>query len=105
TYSLPAHTLPSARGQGEPLTGRCSPPEGASFVAVLLGDAEDLHVLASDAGYGFLVSLGDLYSRHRAGKVVLTLPEGARVLTPVAVKDSETTVLAVASSTGRLLVF
>ena len=50
TYSLPAHTLPSARGQGEPLTGRFSPPEGASFVAVLLGDADDLYVLASDAG-------------------------------------------------------
>ena len=105
TYALPAHTLPSARGQGEPLTGRFSPPEGASFVAVLLGDADDFYLLASDAGYGFLVSLGDLYARHRAGKVVLTLPEGARVLPPLAVRDIETTVLALASSSGRLLVF
>jgi topoisomerase-4 subunit A len=105
TYALPAHTLPSARGQGEPLTGRLSPPEGASFVAVMLGDAEDLYLLASDAGYGFVVSLGDLYARQRAGKVVLTLPEGARVLPPVAVRDTETAVLATASSTGRLLLF
>ena len=105
TYALPAHTLPSARGQGEPLTGRLSPPEGASFIAVMLGDAEDLCLLASDAGYGFVVSLGDLYARQRAGKVVLTLPEGARVLPPVAVRDIETAVLATTSSTGRLLLF
>jgi len=105
TYTLPAHTLPSARGQGEPLTGRFSPPEGASFVAVMLGDADDLYVMASDAGYGFLVSLGELYARHRDGRAVLSLPEGAHVLPPVAVKDVETAVLAVASSTGRLLIF
>ncbi len=80
TYALPAHTLPSARGQGEPLTGRFSPPEGASFVAVLIGDAEDLYILASDAGYGFLASLGDLQARNRAGKVVLTLPDGGTCL-------------------------
>ena len=104
-YALPAHTLPSARGQGEPLTGRFSPPEGASFVAVLIGDADDLYMLASDAGYGFLASLGDLHARNRAGKVVLTLPEGGRVLPPVAVKDVETTLLVVASSAGRLLLF
>ena len=105
TYALPAHTLPSARGQGEPLTGRFSPPEGASFVAVLIGDAEDLYILASDAGYGFLASLGDLQARNRAGKVVLTLPDGGRVLPPVVVKDVETTVLVAASSVGRLLLF
>src|SRR4030095_15922617 len=63
TYALPAHPLPSARGQGEPLTGRLSPPEGASCIAVMLGDAEDLYLLASDASYGFVVSLGDLYAR------------------------------------------
>jgi topoisomerase-4 subunit A len=105
TYALPAHTLPSARGQGEPLTGRFSPPAGASFVAVLIGDAADLYLLASDAGYGFVVTLGDLQARNRAGKVVLTLPERACVLPPVAVKDVETTVLVAASSAGRLLLF
>src|SRR5262249_43292769 len=59
----------------------------------------------SDAGYGFVVSLGDLYARQRAGKVVLTLPERARVLPPVAVQDVGATVLALASSAGRLLLF
>lgn len=105
TYALPAHTLPSARGQGEPLTGRLSPPEGASFVSVIMGDPDDLYILASDAGYGFVVALKELYTRQKAGKVVLTLPERARVLPPVAVKDPSTEVLAVASSTGRLLLF
>jgi topoisomerase-4 subunit A len=105
TYSLPAHTLPSARGQGEPLTGRFSPPEGASFVAAISGEPDEVYVLASDAGYGFLVALSELYSRHRAGKVVLTLPEGARVLPPLAVHDFENSALALASSSGRLLLF
>src|SRR6185312_16088911 len=62
-YSLPAHTLPSARGQGEPLSGRLDPPDGARFVGVLIGEPEDLWLLASDAGYGFTVRLKELYSR------------------------------------------
>lgn len=105
TYALPAHTLPSARGQGEPLTGRLSPPDGAAFISVLLGDPDDLYVLASDAGYGFIVALKELYTRQKAGKVVLTLPERARVLPPVTVREPDTEMLAVASSTGRLLLF
>jgi topoisomerase-4 subunit A len=105
TYALPAHTLPSARGQGEPLTGRLSPPDGASFVGVMLGNAEDLYILASDAGYGFVVALGDLYARNKAGKVVLTLPQGGQVMAPVSVQDGTSDALAVSSSAGRLLIF
>jgi topoisomerase-4 subunit A len=71
----------------------------------MLGDADDLYVMASDAGYGFVVALGELYTRHRDGKAVLTLPEGGRVLPPVAVKDPQTTVLVVVSNHGRLLTF
>ena len=56
-YSVPAHTLPSARGQGEPLSGYFNPPDGASFRAVLIGQPEDRWVLASTAGYGFVVKL------------------------------------------------
>ena len=82
SYALPAHTLPSARGQGEPLTGRLSPPDGASFVGVVLGDAADRYVVASDAGYGFVTTLEDLQSRQRIGKSVLTLPRNSRVLPP-----------------------
>ena len=88
-YSLPAHTLPSARGQGEPLSGRLDPPDGAKFAGVAIGEPQDLWLLASDAGYGFTVRLGELHSRNRAGKAVLKLTEGALVLPPVPVVDGE----------------
>ena len=78
-YSLPAHALPSARGQGEPLSGRLDPPDGATFPGVLIGDPEERWVLASSAGYGFVVKLEDLHSRNRAGKAVLKVPEGSSV--------------------------
>ena len=81
SYSLPAHTLPSARGQGEPLTGRLDPPKGAAFVAVLGETPETRILLASDAGYGFVARMEDLYAKPKAGKAVLTLPAGAAVLT------------------------
>ena len=107
TYSVPAHTLPSARGQGEPLSGQLSPPDGASFVGLMLGNADDLYVLASDLGYGFIAALEDLYTRQRAGKVVLTLLQGSHVLPPVPVQTSAGAAdrLAVVTNTGRLLVF
>jgi topoisomerase-4 subunit A len=107
TYSVPAHTLPSARGQGEPLTGQLSPPDGAAFVGLMLGSADDLYVLASDLGYGFIAALDDLYTRQRAGKVVLTLPPGGHVLPPVPVHTGAGAAdrLAVVTNTGRLLVF
>ncbi len=84
-YSLPAHTLPSARGQGEPLSGRLDPPDGARFVGVLLGEPEDLWLLVTDAGYGFSVRLKELHSRNRGGKAVLKLTAGALVLPPAAI--------------------
>jgi topoisomerase-4 subunit A len=84
-YSLPAHSLPSARGQGEPLSGRLDPPDGARFAGVLLGEPEDLWLIVTDAGYGFSVRLKELHSRNRAGKAVLKLTSGAQVLPPVAI--------------------
>ncbi|WP_058555851.1 DNA topoisomerase IV subunit A [Thiohalocapsa sp. ML1] len=105
SYSLPAHTLPSARGQGEPLTGRLEPPPGASFVAVLGGEPDGRWLLASDAGYGFVCTLADLIAKPRAGKAVLTLPTGARVLRPVPVPGSTADLVVVATSTGHLLAF
>lgn len=103
-YSLPAHTLPSARSQGEPLSGRLKPPDGASFRAVLIGTNDDRWVLASSTGYGFVVKLQDLHSRNKAGKVALTLPKGATVV-PAARIHEEDEYLAVVSSDGRFLVF
>jgi topoisomerase IV subunit A len=107
TYALPAHTLPSARGQGEPLTGRLSPPDGTSFVGVMMGQADDLYILATDAGYGFIATLNDLYTRQRAGKVTLTLSPESHVMPPIPVfhPDGPPDRVAVVSTTGRLLVF
>ena len=103
SYSLPAHGLPSARGQGEPLTGRVSPPPGATFASVILGNPEDLYLIASDAGYGFVVKMEELYAKNKNGKTVLTLPEGARVLPPVLIKQVDTDRVAAITNTGHLL--
>ncbi len=105
SYSLPANSLPSARTQGEPLTGRLEPPQGVNFIAVLAGEPEQRYLLASDAGYGFVVKLQELYAKNKAGKLVLTLPEGARVLPPVPVSDLEQDRLMAVSSDGYLLLF
>jgi topoisomerase-4 subunit A len=105
TYSLPAHGLPSARGQGEPLSSHLAPAPGATFLAVLMGSDEDLYLMSTSAGYGFIVKLGDLQSRQRAGKAVVTVPEGAKVLPPVRVTSLETDLLAAATDSGRLLLF
>jgi topoisomerase-4 subunit A len=104
TYTLPAHSLPSARGQGEPLSGRLNPPDGARFAGVLLGEAEDLWLLASDAGYGFTARFKDLVTDRRAGKTVLNVPEAALVLPPALVPGPDALVAAV-SNEGKLLAF
>ncbi len=103
-YTVPAHTLPSARGQGEPLSGRIKPPDGATFEGVMIGDPDDLQLLATDAGYGFLARLGDLVSKTRAGRSVLSIPPGARVLCPCPVEDLDTARVAAATTQGHLLV-
>jgi topoisomerase-4 subunit A len=103
-YSLPAHTLPSARGQGEPLSGRLDPPDGHAGKARAIGDPQDRWLLASDAGYGFIARLEALHTRLRAGKAVLNLTPNARVLVPVPVPAPEAHIAAV-NSEGRLLVF
>ncbi len=105
SYSTATHTLPSARGQGEPLTGRLDPPKGAHFIAVLGGDAERRVLLASDAGYGFVARLESLLAKPKAGKAVLTLPSGARVLPPQPIADLASERVAVATNAGHLLVF
>jgi topoisomerase IV subunit A len=88
SYTLATHSLPSARGQGEPLTGRLTPPEGAQFLHVLLGEAETQFLLASDAGYGFIAKLEDLYTKNKAGKAIITLPTDSNLLTPIPILSS-----------------
>ncbi len=104
SYSLLAHTLPSARGQGEPLTGRFAPPDGAQFVAVLGGNPEQCWLLASDAGYGFIVQGRQLLANKKSGKALLTLPKGARVINPSPVQDLHTDRVVAVTSDGRMLV-
>ena len=105
TYALPAHTLPSARGQGEPLTGRLNPPSGATFPGVALGSARAAVILASSAGHGFVARLEDLVSRNKAGKVALNPANGALVLPPTPVRAPDADLLAAVTTAGRLLVF
>ena len=103
-YTLATHNLPSARGQGEPLTGRINPPSGAGFNGLLMGESGQRCLLASDAGYGFVTTLGELYTKNRSGRAALTLPAGAEVVAPVEIPEGGAWVAA-ASNEGRLLLF
>jgi topoisomerase-4 subunit A len=104
-YSVMAHTLPSARGQGEPLSSRFKPPDGSEFCGAMIGDPEQKYLLASDAGYGFIAKLEDLVTRNKAGKAILRVPSGGKAVVPAPVpKDTECLIAAV-SSIGRLLMF
>jgi topoisomerase-4 subunit A len=103
-YSLVAHSLPSARGLGEPLSSRVDPPDGAKWRGVMIGEPEDLWLVASDAGYGFTVRLKEAYASKKAGKTLLNLPDGALVLPPAPVPGDDALV-AVTSEGGKLLVF
>jgi topoisomerase-4 subunit A len=104
TYSLPAHSLPSARGQGEPLTGRLNPTANAQFISVMMGETQEVYLLASDAGYGFTVHLEELYAKNRAGKAALSLPNGAKPLPPRRATEKETDLIAAVTNTGHLLI-
>ncbi len=107
-YSLPAHSLASARGQGEPLSGRLNPPAGAVFCGVMTGDETSRWLVASDAGYGFFVQLGQLHSRNRAGKALIRVPDQGKVLVPAPHYGEQfpgNALVAAVSSIGRLLLF
>jgi topoisomerase-4 subunit A len=104
TYTLPAHKLPSARGHGEPLSSSLNPPPGATWSGVVMGDPEDLYLLSSDAGYGFVAKLGDLITDRKAGKAVLKVPKGAKALPPQRVADYANDWLATATNKGNILV-
>ncbi len=105
TYSLAAHKLPSARGQGDPASSYFNPPAGASFAGVMMGQGQELYLLASDAGYGFVARLEELYAKNKAGKAVLKVPKGAKVLPPQRVASHAEDWVAAVTSQGRLLTF
>lgn len=103
-YNQAVHGLPSARGQGEPLTGHLKPPAGAMFTNVIAAGNDERVMLASSAGYGFITKLSDLHTKNKAGKALLTLPQGAKILSP-ALFDGDEGLVAIVSKQGRLLIF
>jgi topoisomerase-4 subunit A len=105
SYSTPAHTLPSARGNGEPLTGRFTPPAGARFDAVAIADPATKLVIASDRGYGFVTRFEALIANKKAGKQLISVEKDARVLAPALVADSARDRIVVATTAGHLLMF
>lgn len=105
SYALAAHTLPSARGQGEPATGRLNAPSGATFCGLLMGDDEQRVLLATDAGYGFVAKMADLYTKNRSGKALISIPKGGQILPPIADVNVEGGLVVAISNEGRMLAF
>ena len=105
SYALAAHSLPSARGQGEPLTSRLKPDSGSHFVSVIMGDEKQAVLIASDAGYGFITTLNNLYTKNRNGKALLKCPEGSKALPLQIIDNREDQYVVVATNQGRLLLF
>lgn len=103
-YNVSAHDLPSARGQGDPLSGRVNPQDGAGFVALMMGKPNDLFLLSTDYGYGFVCRFEDMLTRNKSGKALLNAPAGAKVMSPVKVEALEEQWIAAATSDGYLLV-
>jgi topoisomerase-4 subunit A len=105
TYALPAHELPSAKGHGEPLTAFLTPPPGATFTGVMMGDPDDLWLLTTDDGYGFIARFQELVTDRKAGKTVVTVNEGATTLKPQRVENVKKDHIAAATTEGKLLLF
>ena len=105
SYSTPAHTLPSARGNGEPLTGRFTPAPGARFEAIAIADSANKLVLATDYGYGFVTQFEALLANKKAGKQLINMDEDAHVVAPAYVNDSARDRIVVATNAGHLLMF
>ncbi|EKO3943644.1 DNA topoisomerase IV subunit A [Vibrio fluvialis] len=105
SYSLESHTLPSARGQGEPITGRLNVAEGTSIRQVVMGEEDQLWLVGSDAGYGFVCKGTDLLSKNRSGKALVNLPDNAEVMTPQAVNDLQSDEILAITNQGRMLLF
>ena len=104
-YTLPCHSLPSARGQGEPLSGRINAESGETFAGVVSGKLDSKVVLASSAGYGFTANLGDLQTKNKSGKAAIRVNENVKVLDPRSIQNVDEDLLAAITNQGRMLVF
>ncbi|SFN44882.1 DNA topoisomerase IV subunit A [Xenorhabdus japonica] len=105
SYSIDSLDLPSARGQGEPLTGKLALPAGASVEHLLMAKEEQKFLMASDAGYGFICTFSDLIAKNRAGKAMITLPENAKVMRPLEINNEQDDMLLAITKAGRVLMF
>jgi len=105
SYSLLAGKLPSARSQGEPLTGRFMTPPGATFIGMMMGADDQHYLLVSDSGYGFIATFEDFITKNKRGKALVSVPTGCKALAPKIITDIEVEYLAVVTSEGRLLLF
>ncbi len=104
-YSTPVHTLPSARGNGEPLTGRFTPPPGTAFTVMASGEESQRFLLASSHGYGFITAFANFIGRNKAGKQLINLANGASVIAPMPVGDPGSGLVVAITSAGHLLAF
>ena len=105
TYALPAHELPSAKGHGEPLSSSLQPPPGSNFVGVMMGEPDDLWLLTTSDGYGFVARFEDLMTDRKAGKSIVNVADGATVLRPQRVGEFASDYIAAATTEGKLLLF
>ncbi|TMX36390.1 DNA topoisomerase IV subunit A [Vibrio sp. Hep-1b-8] len=105
SYSLESHSLPSARTQGEPITGRLNVNAGTSIRHVVMGEEDQLWLVGSDAGYGFVCKGSDLLSKNRSGKALVSLPQNSEVLLPKAIGDLDSDEILAITNQGRMLLF
>ncbi|WP_416776807.1 DNA topoisomerase IV subunit A [Xenorhabdus budapestensis] len=105
SYSVDPLDLPSARGQGEPLTGKLALPAGASVEHLLVAKEDQRFLMASDAGYGFICTFNDLIAKNRAGKALITLPQNAKVMPPLEITNEQDDMLLAITKAGRMLMF
>ena len=103
-YSIPGHTLPSARGLGDPITGRVSADSGVEFMSTVIGNDEDKFMISNSAGYGFISEFKNMVSSKKSGKAFMRPPQGSKILKALKVEDRHNFIVAV-SNIGRLLIF
>ncbi|MCW2257934.1 topoisomerase-4 subunit A [Providencia alcalifaciens] len=105
SYSIDPLELPSARSQGEPLTGRLSIPSGATIEHVLMAQDDQKYLMASDAGYGFICTFNDLVTKNKTGKALINLPDNAKILAPIELHNEQEDLLLAITKAGRMLMF
>ncbi len=105
SYALESHTLPSARSQGEPITGRLNLTPGSNVRQVIMAEDTDMWLMASDAGYGFICKSSDMVSKNKSGKALLTVPENAEVMPPQTINDLDNDQIVAITNEGRMLMF